>query len=298
MRRMPPLRAIQVFEAAARLGSFAAAADELLLTPSAISHQIRFLEEEIGISLFHRGHRGIVLTDMGRRYAEQVSEAFGLIESATRGVERGGKSDILTVHSVPSFAAQWLMPRLSRFTASQSDIDVRLTASVESIDLNAGQADFDIRYGDVLPSLGVDVRPFPEETIVVLCSPQRLRRPNVLRKPADLKNHTLIHSEINLVPWRDWLRLHQVEGIDLSRGPRFDRSFMAINAAVDGIGVALESRLLIQRELETGRLVLPFGEAGPRLVCHRLLYLKSKLKLPKIKSFREWLFDELAASPK
>jgi LysR family transcriptional regulator, glycine cleavage system transcriptional activator len=99
------------------------------------------------------------------------------------------------------------------------------------------------------------------------------------------------------VPWRDWLRLHQVEGVDLSRGPRFDRSFMAISAAVDGVGVALESRLLIQRELETGRLVLPFGGDGPRLVCYRLLYLKSKLKLPKIKWFREWLFDELATSP-
>lgn len=295
--KSPSLRAIQVFESAARLGSFAAAAEELLLTPSAVSHQIRFLEREVGIALFHRGHRGVELTDIGRRFAEQVTEGFRLIEAAKRSIERGGKSDILTIHTVPSFGTQWLMPRLSRFGASEPDIDVRLNASVSAVDLGAGEADFDVRYGNVFPAWGVEVKPFPEETIVALCSPSLLKGRNALKSPRDLRKHTLIHSELNLVPWSDWLRLHGVQGVDLTRGPRFDRSFMAIYAAVDGVGVALESRLLLQSELEAGRLVLPFGGDGPRLVCHRLLYLKSKLKLPKIRRFRDWLFDELAASP-
>jgi LysR family glycine cleavage system transcriptional activator len=296
VRKLPSLKAIQAFEAASRLGSIAAAADELLVTPSAVSHQIRFLEQAVGIALFHRVHRAIVLTDAGRRYAEQVAEGLGTIEAATRSIERKGKSDILTIHAVPSFATQWLMPRLSRFSALYPDMDVRLNASAATVDLAAGEADFDIRYGTVFPASGVAVMPFPEETIVVLCAPAIAHGAQPIRAPADLRQHTLIHSEVNLVSWRDWLRRHAGLTLDLERGPRFDRSFMAINAAADGIGVAFESRLLIERELEGGRLVLPFGLEGPRLVCHSLLFLKSKAEVPKIKAFRQWLFEQLAAS--
>lgn len=296
MRKIPSLKAIQAFEAASRLGSFAAAAEELLVTPSAISHQIRYLEEEVGLTLFHRVHRVVVLTDVGRRYAEAIAEGFGTIEAATRSIERRGKSDILTIHSVPSFATQWLMPRLSRFSALEPNIDVRLNASVGTVDLAADEADVDFRYGTIFPESGMTVVPLPEETIVVLCAPGLAQGGNPILKPADLVRHTLIHSEVNLVPWRDWLRLYRIDGVDLDRGPRFDRSFMAISAAVDGLGVALESRLLIQRELDTGRLTLPFDCLGPKLVCHRLVYLRSKARIPKIKAFHEWLFQQLAES--
>ena len=296
MRRLPALKSIQCFEAASRLGSFAAAAEELLVTPSAVSHQIRALEREVGLPLFHRIHRSIVLTDAGRRYAEQVAEAFGIIEAATHSIDRTGKADILTIHSVPSFATQWLMPRLSRYSALHPDVDVRLNASVDRVDLAAGEADFAIRYGTVFPASGVEVIPFPEETIVVLCAPGLAGGEKPLRVPEDLRDHTLIFSEVNLVSWRDWLDRMGVRGIATDRGPRFDRSFMAISAAVDGIGVGLESRLLIQRELETERLVLPFGMMGPRLVCHHLLFLRSKAHIPKIKAFREWLAAELAGA--
>lgn len=296
MRQLPPLKAVQAFEAASRLGSFVAAAEELHLTPSAISHQIRLLEERLGITLFHRVHRAVELTDVGRRYAEGVAEALGLIEASTRSIERTGKSDILTVHSVPSFATQWLMPRLSRFSALNPDIDVRLNASASPVDLATGEADFDIRYGHIFPATGVTVVPFPEETIVVNCSPRLLPRRRGGRKAMDLSEATLIHSEVNLYSWRDWLKDHPQAKIQLDRGPRFDRTFMAINCAVDGMGVALESRLLIERELDSGKLVLPFGLDGPKLVCHRLMYLKTKGHLPKMKAFTEWLFDELSQS--
>lgn len=296
MRQLPPLKAIQAFEAASRLGSFAAAADELHLTPSAISHQVRQLEQRLGITLFHRVHRAVELTDGGRRYAEVVAEAFGLLEAGTRSIERVGKSDILTIHSVPSFATQWLMPRLSRFSALNPDIDVRLNASVTTVDLAAGEADFDIRYGNVFPGTGVTVQPFPEETVVVACSPALISKRRSRRSPADLGESTLIHSEVNLYIWRDWQRDHPEVALHLDRGPRFDRSFMAISAAVDGMGVALESLLMIERELQSGRLVLPFGMEGPRMVCHRIAYLKTKAHLPKMKAFRDWLFEELLAS--
>ncbi|HMT91519.1 LysR substrate-binding domain-containing protein [uncultured Thiothrix sp.] len=288
MRKIPPLKALQAFEAASRLGSFAAASDELHLTPSAISHQIRLLEQQLGVTLFHRVHRAVELTDIGRRYAEVIAEAFGLIEANTRSIERTGKSDILTIHSVPSFATQWLMPRLSRFSALNPDIDVRLNASVATIDLAAGEADFDIRYGSVFPSSGMEVQPFPEETIVITCSPKVL-----VGQTLNLAETALIHSEINLYTWREWQRDHPETKLPLDRGLRFDRSFMAINAAVDGLGVAIESRLMIERELEAGKLILPFGMIGPKLVCHRLTYLKTKAHFQKMKAFRQWLFEEL-----
>ncbi len=296
MRRMPPLKALQAFEAASRLGSFAAASDELHLTPSAISHQIRWLEQRLGIALFHRVHRSTVLTDAGSRYAEAVAEAFGLIEAGTRAIERTGKSDILTVHSVPSFATQWLMPRLSRFSSLNPDIDVRLNASVGLVDLAAGEADFDIRYGTVFPENGVTVLSFPEEPIVVLCAPALASGRPGIRRPSHLGGCTLIHSEVNLYSWRDWQRDHPGVVLALERGPRFDRSFMAISAATDGIGVALESRLLVERELESRQLVIPFGSDGPRLVCHHLKFLTTKTHLPKMRAFRDWLFEELGRS--
>ena len=147
MRKLPPLKSIQAFEAAARLASFAAAAEELRLTPSAISHNIRALEREVGLSLFHRAHRSVVLTDAGRRYAEQISEAFGQMEAATRQLDRTVKPDVLTIHSAPSFATQWLMPRLSRFSVDHPETDVRINASVDAVDLSAGEADIDPRLG-------------------------------------------------------------------------------------------------------------------------------------------------------
>lgn len=296
MRRLPPLKSLQAFEAAARLSSFIRAAEEIHITPSAVSHRIRELERELGLQLFHRIHRSVVLTDAGRAFAQEVGEAFGRIEAATLNASRGGKSDLLTVHVVPSLAAQWLMPRMARFSAAYPDIDLRLNASTDVVDLSDGAVDYDIRYGAVLEQAGMVVEKLPMETIVVLCSPKLLEGRAALRKPKDLAHHMLIHSEVNLYRWRDWQRDHPGVELNLERGPRFDRTFMAISAAIDGLGVCLESLMLAQRELDSGRLVLPFGTDGPRIHCHSLTYLSSRARLPKMRLFREWLFDALAQS--
>ena len=294
MRRLPPLKSIQAFEAAARLGSFMRAAEEMHITPSAVSHRIRELERELGLQLFHRIHRSIVISDAGKRYAEEISEAFGRMEAATLAASVGGKSDLLTVHVVPSFAAQWLMPRMARFSAVTPDTDVRLNASTDLVDLADGVVDFDIRYGHILEQAGIVVEKLPRETIVALCSPKLAAGRAGIRKPRDLSHHMLIHGEMNLYRWRDWQRDHPDVELNLPRGPRFDRTFMAITAAIDGLGVCLESFMLAERELESGRLVLPFGKQGPRIHCHSLVYLASRARLPKMKLFREWLFDALA----
>lgn len=300
MHHRIPLKAVQAFEAAARLSSFALAAEELFVTPSAISQQIKVLEEKFEVRLFHRVHRAVVLTDAGRRFAEEISAAFLRIENATKELGRTAKSDILTVHSTPSFATQWLMPRLARFSARYPDIDVRLNASYPAaVDLLKGAADIDIRYGmgKLLPA-GTMVFPFPPETIVPLCAPSLLEGSNPLRTPEDLRHHTLIHSEVCFISWQDWMRQHRKVKLDITRGPRFDRSFMAISAAVDGIGVCLESLLLVQRELESGRLVAPFGLDGPQVQGYTFNILKSQAELPKIRNFQDWLFDELKSMAK
>jgi LysR family glycine cleavage system transcriptional activator len=294
MQNRVSLKSIQAFEAAARLSSFALAAEELFITPSAISHQIKLLEEQVGMRLFHRVHRAVILTDAGRRYAEEVSAAFARLETATRNIGRGEKSDILTVHSSPSFATQWLMPRLARFSAANPDIDVRLHAAVGSVDLTTEAVDIDIRYGRRrLQPPGILVLDLPLETIVPMCAPALATGPHPIRTPDDLRHHMLIHSEVCLVSWRDWLRQHRKVTLDITRGPRFDRSFMAISAAVDGLGVCLESLLLVERELDTGRLVAPLGLEGPRVQGYTMSILKARTDLPKIRSFQDWLFSEL-----
>ncbi|MDO5639804.1 MAG: transcriptional regulator GcvA [Neisseria sp.] len=291
MRKIPPLKALQAFEAAARNGSFIAAAEELFLTPSAVSHQIRQLEQRLGLKLFHRSNRRIELTDAGRRYAQEISNAFKQIQTATRDIECTGKSDILTIQSTPSFAAQWLMPRLARFSAQYNDIDVRLNASMQTANIHAGEADIAIRYGDVFPDKGIVVEHLPEENIQILCSPKLMPS-----EAFSLVQQVLIHSEVNLYQWRDWAREHSINGLALDRGPRFDRTFMAIHAATDGVGVALESALMAERELLEGKLKLPLPHSGAKISTHRLLYPAIKAQSPKITAFREWLYAELAQS--
>ncbi|WP_259460630.1 transcriptional regulator GcvA [Paraburkholderia sp. BL23I1N1] len=294
MHNRVTFKSIQAFEAAARLSSFALAADELFVTPSAVSHQIKLLEEQLSIRLFHRLHRTVILTDSGRQYAEEITAAFARIDSATREIGRAAKSDILTIHCTPSFATQWLMPRIARFSAAHPDIDVRLNASSEAVNLISEAVDIDIRYGPrKLQPAGTMVLELPSETIVPLCSPALMTGEHPLRSVADLQHHALIHSEGCLVGWRDWMRLYRKTRLDIGRGPRFDRSFMAISAAVDGLGVCLESLLLAQRELETGRLVAPFGLEGLPVHGYTLNLLKSRAELPKLHSFQDWLFAEL-----
>ncbi|OXC73284.1 transcriptional regulator GcvA [Caballeronia sordidicola] len=294
MHNRVTLKSIQAFEAAARLSSFAFAAEELFVTPSAISHQIKLLEDQLAIRLFHRLHRSVILTDSGRQYAEEITSAFARIDVATREIGRVAKSDILTIHSTPSFATQWLMPRIARFSAAHPDIDVRLNASSEAVNLISEAVDIDIRYGPrKLQPAGTMVLELPPEKIVALCAPALMAGVYPLRGVADLQHHPLIHSEGCLVGWRDWMRLHRKTRLDIGRGPRFDRSFMAISAAVDGLGVCLESLLLAQRELETGRLVAPFGFDGLNVQGYTLNLLKSRAELPKLRSFQDWLFAEL-----
>jgi LysR family transcriptional regulator, glycine cleavage system transcriptional activator len=297
MRKIPPLHWIQAFEAAARLGSFVQASQELHLTASAVSHRIRSLEALLSIPLFHRIRRTVLLTDAGQRFANEVGIALTRIESAAQDTSRVSKADLITVHSVPSFAAQWLMPRIARFSTQHPEIDVRITAAAEPINLEIGAIDLHIGYGPQLQRNGIVTEMFPPEPIVAICSPTLLKGRRGIKQTTDMQKQMLIHSERNIYQWKDWQNDHQGISLRLDRGLRFDRSFMSIFAAVDGLGVCLDSKLLIERQLDSGRLVLPFGDEGPRLACHSINYLTSRAHLPKIRAFREWLMKSLEKTP-
>jgi LysR family transcriptional regulator, glycine cleavage system transcriptional activator len=293
MHKLPSLSSLRTFEAAARLGTFGLAADELSVTASAVSHQIKLLEEYTGVRLFHRINRTVVLTDVGRRYANEIAFAFEHMVAATQNVAKSDKSDILSIHSSPSFATQWLMPRLSRFSTIQPDIDVRLHAAHSGVDM-VPEFDIDIRYGTKLSSASTVSVFLPEEVIVPMCAPALIDGPKPIHRPEDLRHHTLIHSEATLVGWDDWVRSKPDLKLNLKRGLRFDRSFMSIGAAVDGLGVCFESLLLVQREIEMKQLVMPFGMDSLKIRGHNIAYLTSMAELPKIKAFQNWLFSELA----
>lgn len=293
MLRRISIKAIQAFEASARLGSFALAADELAVTPSAVSHQIRLLEDQIGVALFNRVHRSVILTDVGRDYAAEVMAAFAQLDVATRIASSAVQTKALTIHSTPSFATQWLMKRLPRFGELHPQIDLRLQSSVNPVNLGQGVIDIDIRYNPGPPPAGTMIRHFPDDIVVPMCSPRLAKGPHPIRRVEDLAAHTLIHGQINVLGWRDWGRRNRRARLDLTRGPSFDRSFMAIRAAVDGLGVCLDSMLLAEQELRNGELVVVLPETAMRVRGHGLLALRSKSGAEKLGAFQDWMFQEL-----
>lgn len=296
MLRRTSIKAIQAFEAAARLGSFALAADELAVTPSAVSHQVRLLEEQVGVLLFQRVHRSVILTDIGREYAGEVIAAFARIEAATTAAASASGTMALTIHSTPSIATQWLMKRLPLYGELHPEIDLRLQSSVNRIDLGQGIVDIDIRYNPGPPPAGAVIFAFPEDVIVPMCAPGLAKGLRPIRGIEDLAAHTLIHGEINILGWRDWSRRNRKARLDLDRGPRFDRSFMAIRAAVDGLGICLDSMLLAEEELRSGRLIVVLPETAMTARGHGFTILRSKSETLKVANFRSWIFDEVLRS--
>lgn len=289
--RMPPLRALAAFEAVARNLSFAKAAAELNVTPSAVSQQIKALEERLAITLFRRLNRRILLTEAGEIYYAAIASAFDAMADATERIHSHLNPQILMIRSAPSFAAKWLLPRLPEFIRRNPDIDVRLDASNEKTDFAHEAVDLELRFGAGTWE-GLHVEPLHRDDIVPLASPtlvetQRLRRPEDLL----LRGGPLIHSVKCPVTWEMWLAANGLRPAAALRGPRFDRSFMAIQAAVDGVGVALDSGVLAQAELRDGRLTVPFR--GHRaFVCTLFWFVCpfENLRRGTVTRFRDWLF--------
>ncbi len=284
--RLPPLRALLAFEAAARLGSFAMAASELRVTPSAISHQIQALETFLALRLFRRNAGRASLTRAGNDYWRRIEAALKAIGDATAEIAPARSAETVTVLSAPSFAAKWLRPRLNEFLERHPLLRMRLMTATEPPDA-AAQWDVAICYGRPTAP-GLTVLPLASEIMMPLCSPDLARRLR-LRRPDDLARATLVHSS-NLTSWADWLRQAGAGAVKPDAGIWFDRSSMAIEAAVEGAGVILESNLLTLEERKAGSLVAPFA-SGPRpqIASYFLAYSAARANQHASRLFIDWI---------
>lgn len=292
MRKIPNFFALRAFEAAARFESFTLGAQELNLTPSAVSHQVRELEEYFGIPLFVRGNRRVETTAEGKRLFESLDRILDALEASCNEVGLSAGEQVLTVHCAPSLAAKWLGPRLPQFLQAHPHITIRLSSGPEPIDLTrVREIDIAISYGTAREGAGIRVMPLGPERIVPLCSPSLLD-PRVA--PAvRIAALPLIDSQLSRVTWPDWFALN---GLRLPATPRtsFDRAALAISAAVDGMGVALESVRLAEREIARGELVEIGTDAFVPLARHThfLSYRQKQADVRKIAVFADWLLNE------
>ncbi|UWU81430.1 LysR substrate-binding domain-containing protein [Bradyrhizobium huanghuaihaiense] len=286
-----PISSIRAFEAAARTGSFRGAANELHLTPSAVSHAIRKLESAMSTTLFERSARAVRLTPAGENLMRHAGAAF---DNLRRGIEEvaGRGPQLLRVHCAPSFAAQWLAPRLARFMAAEPKLEVRLAANTEYARFSNDDFDIDIVYGQPRAD-GVEVVSLGEETVTPLCTPELAKK---IRKPKDLLDQVLIRSDVKQVQWHQWFTANGLEAPAI-HGMRFDRSFLAIAMASSGLGVTLESTRLAEREIATKRLVAPLAgrSVDIRYVGHHLVFPRASRQRRPIRVFAEWITRELAA---
>ena len=295
--RLPPLNALRTFEAAARHLSFTAAAEELCVTAAAVSHQIRSLEEHLGAELFHRSGRALALTEAGELLLPDVREAFARLVNATKGLRRQSFAGPLTVAVSPSFAAKWLVPRLSRFRARCPDIEVALVSSSALVDFGRENVDLAIRYGSGhYPGLHTELLAATE--FFPVCSPKLAQGPPPLIAPEDLRHVVLLHDEVPaalpMVPsWETWLKAAGVTGVDATQGPRFNTSFFTLEMAVSGMGVALAQSTLVSADLAEGRLVRPFSVSIPVESAFFIVGPPATFETPKIKAFRDWLHEEM-----
>jgi LysR family glycine cleavage system transcriptional activator len=287
--RLPSLNGLRAFEAAARHLSFTRAADELNVTQTAISHQIRRLEEQLGLRLFVRRQRTLLLTREAEQYLAAVRAAFADLRRATDRLLRADGKTVLRISCLPSLAAKWLVPRLPAFQEDHPDIEVRIATSTRIVDFRREEVDLAIRYGSGRwPGLRADW--LMAEDVFPVCSPALPAGDRPLGRPEDLVHHTLLH--VNLYPdeWLSWLTAARLP-ISLATGPglTFDLGLMALQAAIDGLGVALGRTPFVEADIAAGRLVVPFHVRRPSEAGFYVVMPEQTAHTPKIAQFRDWL---------
>jgi LysR family glycine cleavage system transcriptional activator len=297
-RRLPPLNALRAFEAAARHLNFSRAADELSVTPGAVSQQIQNLEDYVGVALFKRTPKGLLLTDAAQMALPALREAFDRLAEAASLLTAAVDGRRLTLTAPPSFAAKWLVPRLKSFEEAYPQIDVWLSADMDIVDFAAGEVDLAIRYGAGRYP-GLELQRLLSETVIPVASPS-LMSETPLERPEDLAHFTLLHdgspnADESCPDWSMWLAARGVRGVDGTRGPRFNQSSMVIEAAMGGRGIALAKRTLAQDDLDAGRLVAPMQIATALDFAYFLVHPKAKGRLPQVKAFVSWITAEAAA---
>ncbi len=288
--RLPPLSTLRVFEAAARQGSFRAAADELLLTPSAVSRSVQSLEDWLGTPLFARGNRYVSLTEAGAAYLPQVRAALDILARATDAVPGRGARGTLSISAAPTFGLRWLMPRLRRFKARHPGIAITLDTSLRQVEFPRDGIDLAIRMGTG-PWPGLEALHLVTESLVPVCAPSLA--PSIAGAD-DLAAATLLHVTQVSQEWAYWAEARGLNGLNTANGLRFDTVQYALNAAMEGLGVALGRRPLVDRDLASGALAEVLGPAVPASTSYWLVCAQESLTRPDVRAFRDWIRAELA----
>lgn len=289
---LPSLNALRAFVAAGRHLSFTRAADELHVTQGAVSRLVKQLEQDLGVSLFSRGPRGLELTEAGAAYLPPLTEAFERMQAATRLVARNGRrpANRLAITMLPTFAMRWFMPRLADFHQLHPEIAVDVTSADRPVDFASEPVDVGIQYGSGGWPADLQAEFLFTETVILVASPALLKR-RPLQKAEDVKRHTLLTHSTRPEAWAEWFNAAGLKG-NTPRGPAFEHFFMSIEAAVNGLGLALVPNFFVTQELRDGRLVEPV----PKIRVQRpggyyLLCLKGRERDPAIRAFRNWLFS-------
>jgi LysR family glycine cleavage system transcriptional activator len=299
--RKASIKSLQAFEAAYMHKSFANAAKELSITASAVSHSIQTLEEALGTLLFERVKRGVIPTEAGARLYAVIRKSFSDIDEELRSIlDKSNKQQIVTIQSAPSFASIWIMPRLPAFLRAHPEIDVRLWAVHQPPDFSNSGVDVAVTYGRPQASAGVHVEPISaDERYVPVCSPKLVEGWPLPLPPSDIENFYLIQNDVSLTSWDDWIERYAPTCDSFVRGLRLDRAFMTLNAAENGLGMCLESTVLVHEYLQKGLLVCPFGDMAIAATAHHLAVPKSKERLQSVHVVVDWIrsFISKGASP-
>ena len=290
--RLPPLNALRAFEASARQLSFTRAAEELFVTQAAISHQIKSLEDFLGIKLFMRKNRALLLSEEGQAYYLDIKDVFNAINEATERLFARGEKGAITVSTQPSFAIQWLVPRLNAFYALHPDIDVRIKAVDQPENSLTGDVDVAIYFGRGHWA-DIDAEQLQKEYLIPVCSPLLLQGKNPLDKVEDLINHTLLH-DTSRRDWKRWFKQVNVKATNVNHGPIFSHSAMVVQAAMHGQGVALAHSFLAKPDIDAGRLICPFEDVLESKNAYYVVCRDRQVDLGKIAAFREWVLDTVA----
>ncbi|QQQ19748.1 transcriptional regulator GcvA [Brevundimonas vitis] len=297
VRPLLPLNALRAFESAARHLNFSRAAEELSVTPGAVSQQIRLLEDIIGSALFKREPRGLQLTDRGRAAVPLLTEGIERLMDASSMLREPVRRPQVSISVAPSFASKWLMPRMDDFHAAHPDVEVWISADMEPVAVGEGKVDLALRYGPG-DYAGFVTERLLTETVLPVCSPALMRGDHPIRRPADLAHHTLLHDMSNdgdhsRPDWAMWLKARGVRHPDPRRGSRFNQSGMLIEAAVAGRGVALAKRTLAQADLASGRLVAPFPDGSEAVgFAYHIVLPRDRPPSPGAAAFIAWLKRE------
>lgn len=290
--RLPPLNALKAFEASARHLSFTKAASELFVTQAAISHQIKALESHLGIKLFIRKNRALLLTEEGQSYFLEIKDIFiSLLEATQKLLAKSAKGakGAITVSIQPSLAIQWLVPKLTHFSKQHPDIDVRIKADDRDDDTLENDVDIAFYYGRG-PWPNVVAEKIITEYLQPVCSPMLLMGNHSIVEVADLKHHTLLH-DTSRNDWKRWFKTTVIKSSNVDQGPIFSHSALVLQAAIHGQGVALVNNVLAKPEIDAGRLVSPFPQVLVNQDAFYLVCRDEQLETAKISQFRSWVLD-------